>query len=514
MNLSHNSLNGTLAPGLAKLSSLEVLDLCFNNLGGTIPPSLGDLGMLRYLNVSFNNLTGTVLTTGALGKFGADSFAGNPGLCGAKLQSSLCEPNPPTDRKPQVIPVNSGYGKYEKNPDFGANAKIAIVVLGGVFTLVLLFSIIVCCVCSVRRAPYTQRSGAEAERSHSLGLDMVPSVRNARLEVYVQGMSANYETIVSHAGYFDTAHVIGKGRFATVYLSSMSGDKPLAVKVFNDPIAPEIFEEGMARLHGMAENVPVLLPIKGYYSSPVETAIFFDFMPNGSLFDVLQTSPALLDWGERIRIAVVVSEAVDQLHRSSPSRVVHQDLKSTNIVLDKDLKPYLADYCLMELLQRSVVETPGYTPPEFTCSSFSTRRYTEKSDVYSFGVILLELLTGKHPIADDRRTSSSFHKYRGVQAQAQPSSIDVSDEENDRSFDAELGLGGNLRLVTLVLAMEREGRVAELLSSIVRKTCPSPDYQIQAFELAIRCIDEESSSRPSMSEIATILKMLANPSKA
>ncbi|KAI5054561.1 hypothetical protein GOP47_0030527 [Adiantum capillus-veneris] len=132
-------------------------------------------------------------------------------------------------------------------------------------------------------------------------------------------------------------------------------------------------------------------------------------MPKGTLYDVLHKSPTLLDWSKRINIALGVAHALAHLHRACTSKILHMDLKSSNVFLDDDLNPLVADYGLIALVSKTVVETPGYTPPEFTSVSYSVRRYTEKVDVYSFGILLLELLTGKTPVSHEednsRRTS-------------------------------------------------------------------------------------------------------------
>ncbi|KAH7438744.1 hypothetical protein KP509_04G029500 [Ceratopteris richardii] len=485
LDLSHNFLNGTIPLDFGKLTSLELIDLCYNKLGGTIPSELGDLHMLRSVNLSFNDFTGVVPT--ALGlRFDPESFAGNPHLC---------------TRRP-----------CGRDSHFRHQPQITGAVLGGTFALVVFFAMFMFCVCNRTTVTRSRRGRVNTVDSGSSRVEIANTHRNAIFKAYDEDLAENYEVIVSCAGYFDTAHVIGKGRFSTVYECNLSQGERIAVKVFNNPIYQPAFEEAMARLHELLQPGGTLLQIKGYYSSSLETAIFYDFMCKGSLRDLLHTSPALLDWNKRINIAKDISQALHCLHTASPS-MLHEDLKSSNVLLDDDLKPYVADYCLNALTHRSVVQTPGYTPPEFTCPSFFRRQYTEKTDVYSFGIVLLELLTGKSPIGSDECASNSVHKDRVRQENSPSLRVhDEEDGENSQTSKLQREFGEDLHLVTLVLGFQKGGNVLELSSPIVSETCPSLDHQVRAFKLALRCIDQEPTSRPSMEEILRILGTLTTNS--
>lgn len=298
--------------------------------------------------------------------------------------------------------------------------------------------------------------------------DLLEIVSNSKLEMYTKGFKLSYEQIVAHAGYYDTAHVVGKGRFATVYRSDLPGGAHMAVKVFKNSIPQAAFEKEVEGLESVS-HFNTLLPIRGYYVSEGEKAIFYDFMQNGTLYDALHNNAevsAQLDWAKRLNIAMGVAQAVAHLHKGSSIRVLHKDLKSTNVVLDEAMNPLVADYGLIGLVSRSLVETPGYTPPELK----TNKKYTEKSDVYSFGVVLLELLTGKKPV--------SF----------------IGDRQ--------------LNLVTWALRLQRDGRGSEVFSANLVESCPYPDYPDRALNLAILCLSDQPAQRPTMSEIASILEGL------
>lgn len=117
-----------------------------------------------------------------------------------------------------------------------------------------------------------------------------------------------------------------------------------------------------------------------------------------------------LDWGARLRIALGTARAIAYLHHDCSPKIIHRDIKSSNILIDEKLEPCVSDFGLAKLLVDEdahlttvVAGTFGYLAPEYLQTGIAT----EKSDVYSYGVLLLELVTGKRP------TDPSFVK-RGL----------------------------------------------------------------------------------------------------
>lgn len=126
--------------------------------------------------------------------------------------------------------------------------------------------------------------------------------------------------------------------------------------------------------------------------------IITDYLPNGSLHDVLKSSKPLLDWCTRQRIAIGVARGLDYLHHGVQPAILHRDIKSSNILLDADYNACVADFGLARFTPNGVTHvstraagTFGYVAPEYTMYG----QLTEKSDVYSFGVVLLELISGR-----------------------------------------------------------------------------------------------------------------------
>lgn len=123
-----------------------------------------------------------------------------------------------------------------------------------------------------------------------------------------------------------------------------------------------------------------------------------------SLYLVGPTKKKKLDWDTRLRIALGAAQGLSYLHHDCSPRIIHRDVKSSNILLDKEFEPHLTDFGIAKNLCTSksytstyIMGTIGYIDPEYA----RTSRLTEKSDVYSYGIVLLELLTGRKAVDDE-----------------------------------------------------------------------------------------------------------------
>ncbi|KMT01612.1 hypothetical protein BVRB_9g216070 isoform A [Beta vulgaris subsp. vulgaris] len=239
-----------------------------------------------------------------------------------------------------------------------------------------------------------------------------PSGRSGRRTQDGPGASSmfrefNYKDTRKATNNFST--IIGQGGFGTVYKAEFSDGVIVAVKQMNkvseqaeDEFCREI--ELLARLHHRH-----LVALRGFCIQKEERFLMYEYMKNGSLKDHLHTpDKAPLCWQTRIQIAIDVANALEYLHFYCDPPLCHRDIKSSNILLDENFVAKLADFGLayaakdgsicFEPINTEVRGTPGYMDPEYVV----TRELTEKSDVYSYGVVLLELVTGRRAIQDNR----------------------------------------------------------------------------------------------------------------
>ena len=124
-----------------------------------------------------------------------------------------------------------------------------------------------------------------------------------------------------------------------------------------------------------------------------------------------------LDWDTRLNIAHGAAQGLSYLHHDCSPRIIHRDVKSSNILLDKDFEAHLTDFGIAKSLCTSktytstyIMGTIGYIDPEYA----RTSRLTEKSDVYSFGIVLLELLTGRKAVDNESNLHQLVSTLSGV----------------------------------------------------------------------------------------------------
>ncbi|MBA0777167.1 hypothetical protein Gotri_005221, partial [Gossypium trilobum] len=144
-----------------------------------------------------------------------------------------------------------------------------------------------------------------------------------------------------------------------------------------------------------------IVKLYSYFSNFDCHLLVYDYMPNGNLWDALHKGWFHLDWPNRHQIALGVAQGLAYLHHDLLPPIVHRDIKSTNILLDINYQPKVADFGIAKVLKDStstiIAGTYGYLAPEY---AFSNKAKT-KCDVYSFGVVLMELITGKKPVDAD-----------------------------------------------------------------------------------------------------------------
>lgn len=287
-----NSLNGTLPESLQVLPQLTLLTLRNNSFSGSLPPL--DLANLTVFDVAYNNLSGAIPAT--LSRFAADSFAGNPGLCGAPL-GALCSSS--------IAPLSSS----PKHHGLSKGA-IAGIVVGGVACLVLVVIVFICLCAREDEREDSPSPSAPGERTGDVvGVTRDKNRERRAVEQYgeeyaiaVAGEPASASKLVSFSLVsFDledllraSAEVLGKGSVGTAYKAILEDGTVMAVKRLKDVTTGKKEFEALIQAVGKLQHRNVV-PVRAYYYSKDEKLLVSDFMPMGSLAAILHGKQLLRD---------------------------------------------------------------------------------------------------------------------------------------------------------------------------------------------------------------------------
>ncbi|WRX27298.1 Serine-threonine/tyrosine-protein kinase [Theobroma cacao] len=339
VNLRSWGLKGNIPKYFGNLTSIVTLDLSNNSLEGDVPDLLLHLRDLKLFNLSFNNLRGSVPPE-LIEKNGSDGFHlfldGNPDLC----LSGSCNKKRPV-------------------------AAIVASVTAVVFVLLVVFIIS----WKLKRIRKEHMPLEEARPLES---------RNNQF---------TYSEVVSITNNFEK--VIGKGGFGTVYYGCLNDDTEVAVKMLSESSnqGSEQFQAEAKLL--MTVHHKNLTSLIGYCNDGTNMGLIYEYMTNGNLECHLKDrNRNSLGWEQRLKIAIDAAQGLEYLHEGIKPPVIHRDVKSSNILLDRKFHAKLADFGLSKAFKfesssgvttDKVCGTPGYLDPDF-------------------GVVLLEMITGQSAI--------------------------------------------------------------------------------------------------------------------
>ncbi|KAG7582577.1 Protein kinase domain [Arabidopsis suecica] len=403
--LDQNNLSGAIPKSLGLCTSLVDLNLAGNSLSEEIPESLGSLQLLNSLNLSGNKLSGMIpvglsalklslldlsnnqLTGSVPESLESGNFEGNSGLCSSKI--AYLHPCP------RGKPQSQGKRKHL------SKLNICFIV-AAVLALFLLFSYVIF---KIRR----DRSNQTAQKKNNWQVSSFRLLNFNEMEIIDEIKSEN---------------LIGRGGQGNVYKVTLRSGETLAVKhIWCQDSSRESFRSSTAMLSdsnnknnnrefeaevATLSNIKHINVVKLFCSITCEDSklLVYEYMPNGSLWEQLHERRGEQEIGWRVRQALALGAAkgLEYLHHGLDRPVIHRDVKSSNILLDEEWRPRIADFGLAKIIQPDSAQrelsaplvegTLGYIAPEY---AFTTK-VNEKSDVYSFGVVLMELVTRKKPV--------------------------------------------------------------------------------------------------------------------
>ncbi|KAL2245592.1 probable receptor-like protein kinase At2g42960 [Sesamum indicum] len=273
---------------------------------------------------------------------------------------------------------------------------------------------------------------------------------------------------------FSAEHVIGEGGYGVVYRGRLVNGTEVAVKKLLNNLGQaekEFRVEVEAIGHVRHKNLVRLL---GYCIEGVHRMLVYEYVNNGNLEQWLHGAMrqhGTLTWEARMKVLLGTAKALAYLHEAIEPKVVHRDIKSSNILIDDEFNAKVSDFGLAKLLGSGeshittrVMGTFGYVAPEYA----NTGLLNEKSDIYSFGVLLLEAVTGRDPVDYGR----------------------PADEVN---------------LVEWLKMMVGNRRAEEVVDPNL-EVKPTTRALKRALLVALRCVDPDSEKRPKMSHVVRMLE--------
>ncbi|XP_068337641.1 probable leucine-rich repeat receptor-like serine/threonine-protein kinase At3g14840 [Pyrus communis] len=326
------------------------------------------------------------------------------------------------------------------------------IVVGGVFIALLIFGIL------WKRGLLGQQKTLEDDLK---GVDL-------------QTGKFTFKQLKDATSNFDKTNKIGEGGFGSVYKGILADGTVIAVKQLSSKSKQGnrefVNEIGMIS----ALQHPHLVKLHGCCIEGNQLLLVYEYLENNSVAHALfreKESHLKLDWPTRHKICIGTARGLAYLHEESRLKVVHRDIKATNVLLDKNLNPKISDFGLAKLddednthISTRIAGTYGYMAPEYAMRGY----LTDKADVYSFGILVLEIVSG--------RNNTTYRK-------------------KEESF----------YLLDWARLLKDQGNLMDLVDPRLGSDF-NKEEMIVAINVALLCCNVTSTIRPTMSSVVSMLE--------
>nr|XP_023874188.1 LOW QUALITY PROTEIN: cysteine-rich receptor-like protein kinase 10 [Quercus suber] len=292
---------------------------------------------------------------------------------------------------------------------------------------------------------------------------------NNRGEIYY----FNLITILAATNNFSDANKLGEGGFGPVYKGKLINGKEIAVKRLSmkSKQGLEEFKNEVILIAKLQHKN--LVRLLGCCLEEDEKILVYEYMVNTSL-DAFLFDPdkcKVLDWAKRTNIVNGIAKGLQYLHEDSRLKIIHRDLKVSNVLLDDEMNPKISDFGTARIFGSNqiqantirIVGTYGYMAPEYAMEGL----FSIKSDVYSFGILMMEIVSGKK--------NSGFNHLELAHS-----------------------------LLSYVWQLWNEGKGVELIDQTIIDTCPISEA-LRLIHIALLCVQEDPNDRPTMSRVILML---------
>ncbi|OMP12334.1 hypothetical protein COLO4_03299 [Corchorus olitorius] len=317
--------------------------------------------------------------------------------------------------------------------------------------------------------PQTEKSLLELMTSDEMGeiTEFQDGNNGHNLNIY------SPKLINSATNCFSPENLLGKGGFGPVFKGTMPSGQAVAIKRLSRGSGQGLVEFKNELILIAKLQHTNLVRLLGFCIQGEEKMLVYEYMPNKSLdfFIFDESKRKLLDWSMRFRIIEGIAQGLLYLHKYSRLRIIHRDLKLSNILLDENMNPKISDFGMARIYKTSEVEpntnrivgTYGYMAPEYAMEG----TFSVKSDVYSFGVMMLEIVSGK-------KNTSNFQ------------------------FDRPINLVG------YAWELWKHGASLELVDPTLKDSC-SKNQVLKCITLGLLCVEDSPLDRPTMSDVISML---------
>ncbi|KAJ0983407.1 hypothetical protein J5N97_011662 [Dioscorea zingiberensis] len=289
----------------------------------------------------------------------------------------------------------------------------------------------------------------------------------------VESILFDLSTLKTATANFSEENKLGQGGFGSVYKGTLQNGREIAVKRLSAGSGQGIGELKNELVLVAKLQHRNLVRLLGVCLEEEEKMLVYEYVPNRSLDTILFDSikREQLDWGRRYKIISGIARGLLYLHEDSQLKIIHRDLKASNILLDEDMNPKISDFGFARLFggdqtggtTSRVVGTFGYMAPEYVMRG----QFSAKSDIFSFGVLVLEILTGQK--------NSNF-------------------PETEQADD----------LLSYVWEHWTQGTISEILDPSFGDRWPRSEA-LRCIQIGLLCVQEDPASRPSMSTVGLML---------